>query len=119
MSVVNRIGLLRNDNDPNLTYEGDNNVLLQQTANYLLGWFAEKKSGTYILSASLSVCLSVCLSTSPSISLTGGVIKSPLGSVDILNDYQQVLKRKFTIPPGATFLTCQGSPGSSMYGIYC
>ncbi|KAM4536661.1 peroxisomal acyl-coenzyme A oxidase 3 [Odontesthes bonariensis] len=69
--AMNRLGDLRDDNDPNCTYEGDNNVLLQQTSNYLLGWLHTK--------------------------LHDGVrIESPLHTVDFLDDFKRILESRFT-----------------------
>ncbi|XP_007889669.1 peroxisomal acyl-coenzyme A oxidase 3 [Callorhinchus milii] len=68
--AMNRIGDIRNDNDPNCTYEGDNNVLLQQTSNYLLGWVKIKHQDQ-------------------------GTVKSPLHSIDFLEDFNSILNQKF------------------------
>ena len=38
---ANRLGYLRDSNDPILTFEGDNNVLIQQTSNHLISCFEE------------------------------------------------------------------------------
>ncbi|XP_059501764.1 peroxisomal acyl-coenzyme A oxidase 3 isoform X1 [Stegostoma tigrinum] len=69
--AVNRLGDIRNDNDPNCTQEGDNNVLLQQTSNYLLGWIKAKHQDHV-------------------------TIKSPLQSVDFLEDLNSILNQEFT-----------------------
>ncbi|XP_071946263.1 peroxisomal acyl-coenzyme A oxidase 3-like [Antedon mediterranea] len=68
--AVNRFGELRDDNDPNCTYEGDNNVLLQQTSNALLGMTKAVQ--------------------------TGEVVQTPLKSMDFLNDMNSIIKQKFT-----------------------
>jgi acyl-CoA oxidase len=61
----NRLGMIRNDNDPNCTFEGDNNVILQQTSNYLLTAYQNNSW------------------------------KTPLGSIAFLADMQHHLQRHF------------------------
>uniref|UniRef100_A0A2K6LN79 Acyl-coenzyme A oxidase n=1 Tax=Rhinopithecus bieti TaxID=61621 RepID=A0A2K6LN79_RHIBE len=70
--AMNRLGVLRDDNDPNCTYEGDNNVLLQQTSNYLLGLLAPRVQD-------------------------GACFRSPLKSVDFLDAYPSILDQKFEV----------------------
>lgn len=62
------IGDLRNDNDANCTYEGENSLLLQQTSNWLLNMWARR--GT----------------------LTAD--DSPLGSLQFLQNVDQLLQEK-------------------------
>ncbi|XP_022410425.1 peroxisomal acyl-coenzyme A oxidase 3 isoform X2 [Delphinapterus leucas] len=68
--AMNRLGDLRDDNDPNCTYEGDNSVLLQQTSNYLLGLLVRRDQG-------------------------GARIESPLKTVDFLEAYPNLLGHRF------------------------
>ncbi|XP_030306494.1 peroxisomal acyl-coenzyme A oxidase 3 isoform X1 [Calypte anna] len=68
--AMNRLGEIRNDNDPNCTYEGDNNVLLQQTSNYLMSW------------------MNCIRDRAP--------IESPFGTINFLQDYHHILGWKFT-----------------------
>ncbi|XP_059820871.1 peroxisomal acyl-coenzyme A oxidase 3 isoform X1 [Hypanus sabinus] len=69
--AINRLGDARNDNDLTCTVEGDNNVLLQQTSNYLLNWMKDKQQENV-------------------------VIASPSQSVGFLEDFDVILGQKFT-----------------------
>lgn len=69
--AVNRFGQIRDDNDPNCTYEGDNNVILQQTSNYILSKIDGARQNSQIVS-------------------------SPLTSVDFLNNMESVLGDQFS-----------------------
>jgi acyl-CoA oxidase len=72
---VNRFGELRNSNDPLLTFEGDNNVLLQQTSNHLMASFEDYLKTKHTTTASLD---------------------TPLGTVEFLKRFDTTLASKFT-----------------------
>ncbi|XP_017774752.1 PREDICTED: peroxisomal acyl-coenzyme A oxidase 3 isoform X2 [Nicrophorus vespilloides] len=64
-----RLGELRNNNDPSLTYEGDNNVLIQQTSNWLI------RQWNNVLEGQGTSC--------------------PLKSCDFFADHKRILSGKF------------------------
>ena len=68
---ASRFAELRNDHDANNTYEGDNNVLLQQTSNHLLKLYREKLD-------------------------EGKRIESPFESFNFLNEIDRILETKMT-----------------------
>lgn len=64
-----RLGDLRSTVDPSITYEGDNNVLVQQTSNWLLRQWQ--------------------------LAQTNNSAMSPLGSCDFLKNYESIMRRKY------------------------
>ncbi|XP_049829778.1 peroxisomal acyl-coenzyme A oxidase 3-like isoform X2 [Schistocerca gregaria] len=64
------LGDIRNNHDANCTYEGENNVLLQQTSNWLLQLW-KKSEGSQ------------------------NVFETPLHSISFLKDAENVLQRRF------------------------
>ena len=74
-----RLGELRNSNDPLLTFEGDNNVLLQQTSNHLISAYEE-----YLK--------------------TKNVHETPLQTTEFLRRFEQTINLKFTATNKAQLL---------------
>lgn len=66
---MSRLGDLRAENDANCTYEGENNVLIQQASNWLLNQWAN--------------------------AIKGQPVPSPLNSAGFLANAEQILKAKF------------------------
>lgn len=67
--LVSRFGEIRADNDANCTYEGENNVIIQQASHWLLTQWTNV--------------------------INGQPVPSPLGSADFLVDAEQILNTKF------------------------
>jgi acyl-CoA oxidase len=68
--VASRFAEFRNNNDPLLTFEGDNNVLLQQTSSYLLAAYDDFLKNR-------------------------NQVETPLNSIDFLNNFNQVMNSRF------------------------
>lgn len=68
-SSVSRLGDIRADNDANCTYEGENNVLVQQASNWLLNQWDNL--------------------------IKGRLVPSPFGSVEFLPVAEKILSTKF------------------------
>lgn len=65
------IGIIRNANDANVTYEGDNTVLIQQSSNWLLDLYKLLEKGQNIY--------------------------FPFNTANYLNNYKTILKSKANI----------------------
>lgn len=61
---------MRNDQDPSVTYEGDNNVLVQQTSKWLLRQWTNRHSN-------------------------GGSMSSPVGTCTFFSSGETILKNNF------------------------
>eukprot|EP01119_Soliformovum_irregulare_P018883 TRINITY_DN5877_c0_g1_i1.p1 TRINITY_DN5877_c0_g1~~TRINITY_DN5877_c0_g1_i1.p1 ORF type:complete len:706 (+),score=148.58 TRINITY_DN5877_c0_g1_i1:38-2155(+) len=70
-TAYNKLGVLRDDHDPNLTYEGENNVLIQQTSKYLVDTMRR--------------------------AISGKSIHAPLGSVSFLSHFSSIVDSKLKV----------------------
>lgn len=68
--IVSRLGDLRAENDATCTFEGENNVLIQQTSNWLLNQWSNM--------------------------LNGKPINSPFGTASFVQDAKHILMQKLS-----------------------
>lgn len=68
--LASGLGELRNNHDPNCTYEGENHIIIQQTSNWLFRFWP--------------------------LVLKRQTIVTPLNTVEFLNNAQEILVSKFT-----------------------
>lgn len=68
---MSRLGEIRAQNDANCTYEGENNVLIQQASNWLLNQWDNV--------------------------IKGQPVPSPLNSADFLMNAEEILNTKFNL----------------------
>lgn len=68
--LVSRLGDLRAENDANCTYEGENNVLIQQASNWLLNQWSNM--------------------------INGKPVNSPFRTADFIQDANNILPLKFS-----------------------
>lgn len=74
---------IRNDHDANCTYEGDNNVLVQQTSNWLVAlWASRDRPETF---------------------------STPLSSVAFMAHHNQILRTKWTVGSLSELTDLQGA----------
>lgn len=76
------LGDLLSSNDANCTYEGENHVLIQQTANWLLKYWP--------------------------LVLSGSNISSPLKTIDFLTNAKEILNNKWKIDDVETLCSSKG-----------
>lgn len=85
---LSTLGDLRNDNDPNCTYEGENNVLIQQASNWLLNVRARGFEAFEVVSPLGSAAF---LKDSVKIQKSRANWRTPLQALDIQGSYCWVL----------------------------
>ncbi|CAH0406276.1 unnamed protein product [Chilo suppressalis] len=76
-----RIGDIRSNHEPTVTYEGDNNVLSQQAGNWLLRQYQA--------------------------AINGNTVDSPLGTVAFLKDYNSISRKAFSCTDTSQLKTVQ------------